>query len=352
MGYEIDFLPVGNGDTSGDAIVLRYGNLWGRRSEQTVVVIDGGYNDTGKAIIDHLDQYYATNRIDLVVSTHPDADHINGLRTVVDELDVDELWMHLPDQHSVDLAAMKATGWRNVTHMRDTLQKSLSAASDLEAAARAKGIPITEPFTGVARDRLVVVGPSQAFYEELLPQFTTYAGKATLAATVKAAIRSLIPETLYLETLTDDGETSPENNSSTVILLQIDDRSLIFTGDAGMPALENAADSLDGAAFDWSSVKFMQIPHHGSKRNVGPSVLDRFLGEKGQVAHNKSALASAGPDAAPKHPHKKVLNAFTRRGCDVATTAGRAIRYSHDAPDRSGWTPIEPLPLYTEVEDD
>lgn len=24
-GYEVDFLPVGNGDKSGDAIVLRYG---------------------------------------------------------------------------------------------------------------------------------------------------------------------------------------------------------------------------------------------------------------------------------------------------------------------------------------
>ena len=352
MGYEIDFLPVGNGESSGDAIAVRYGNLGGQRADQTVIVIDGGYSDTGKMIIDHVDRYYATDRIDLVVSTHPDADHINGLRTVIDELDVGELWMHLPDQHSVDLAVMKAIGWRNVGHMRGTLQKSLSAATDLEAAARARGIPITEPFSGVTHDRLVVVGPSQAFYEELLPQFTTYTGKATLSSTMKGAIRGLVPETMFLETLSDDGETSPENNSSTVMLLQVDGRSLIFTGDAGMPGLDHAADSLDGAGFDWASIKFMQIPHHGSKRNVGPSVLDRFLGHKGQVAHDKSALASAGPDAAPKHPHKKVLNAFTRRGCDVATTAGQSIRYGHDAPDRPGWSPIEPLPLYTEVEDD
>ena len=49
MGYEIDFLPVGDGARSGDAIALRYGNLEGTRAEQTVVVIDGGFTDDGRS---------------------------------------------------------------------------------------------------------------------------------------------------------------------------------------------------------------------------------------------------------------------------------------------------------------
>ena len=48
MGYEIDFLPVG--DKSGDAIALRYGNLFGQRTEQTVVVVDGGSEDDTAAV--------------------------------------------------------------------------------------------------------------------------------------------------------------------------------------------------------------------------------------------------------------------------------------------------------------
>lgn len=39
MGFEIDFLPVGEEGKSGDAIALRFGNLFGQRSEQMVVVI-------------------------------------------------------------------------------------------------------------------------------------------------------------------------------------------------------------------------------------------------------------------------------------------------------------------------
>ena len=41
MGYEVDFLPVGDGEKSGDAISLRFGNLFGGRNEQVVIIIDG-----------------------------------------------------------------------------------------------------------------------------------------------------------------------------------------------------------------------------------------------------------------------------------------------------------------------
>ena len=54
MGFEIDFLPVGEGEKSGDAIALRYGNLSGTRSEQTVLVVDGGTLDSGAALVDHV----------------------------------------------------------------------------------------------------------------------------------------------------------------------------------------------------------------------------------------------------------------------------------------------------------
>ena len=41
-GYEIDFRAVGEGERSGDAIVVRFGNLAGNRDQQFVMVIDGG----------------------------------------------------------------------------------------------------------------------------------------------------------------------------------------------------------------------------------------------------------------------------------------------------------------------
>jgi len=78
MGYEVDFLPVGE-DKSGDAITLRFGNLHADPPQQFVMVIDGGYAETGETVVEYVRTHYKTNRIDLVVSTHPDQDHVGGV---------------------------------------------------------------------------------------------------------------------------------------------------------------------------------------------------------------------------------------------------------------------------------
>ena len=104
MSYEIDFFPVGEGEKSGDAIALRFGNLHGDRKEQTIVVIDGGYKLTGEKIVQHIQNIYGTDCVDLVVSTHPDTDHTSGLKLILEELEVTSLWMHRPWNHTKDIA--------------------------------------------------------------------------------------------------------------------------------------------------------------------------------------------------------------------------------------------------------
>ncbi|MGI2014869.1 hypothetical protein [Shewanella oncorhynchi] len=54
MGYEVDFLGGGSESKSGYVIAIRFGNLHGRRDEQTVVVIDGGFSDTGTELVEHI----------------------------------------------------------------------------------------------------------------------------------------------------------------------------------------------------------------------------------------------------------------------------------------------------------
>ncbi len=103
MQYEIDYIPVGEGEKSGDAICLRYGNLTGPRSEQTVIVIDGGDKKAGEAMVTHIRSYYNTSDVDYVISTHPDGDHASGLCIVLEELKVGALLMHRPWEHAADI---------------------------------------------------------------------------------------------------------------------------------------------------------------------------------------------------------------------------------------------------------
>jgi glyoxylase-like metal-dependent hydrolase (beta-lactamase superfamily II) len=71
--YEIDFLPVGDASRDGDAIAVRFSH----GNEYVVGVIDAGFADDGRAMVDHIQTWYETDTVDFVISTHPDSDHIS-----------------------------------------------------------------------------------------------------------------------------------------------------------------------------------------------------------------------------------------------------------------------------------
>lgn len=358
LGYEVDFLPVGSG-RSGDAIAVRFGNLFGRRDEQVVVVIDGGFTDTGDAMVDHLSTHFGTDRVDLVISTHPDMDHAAGLAVVLEKCKVGKLWMHLPWKHTDDIAKMFVDGRVTDTSVRDSLRRSLESVRSLESIAHRKGIPIVEPLAGLADDsgHVVAIGPSLDYYESLLPLFRgTPMAKSTglfggLVKRMEEAIK-YVAESWHIETLSDNGDpTSAENNSSVITVIVLGNRWLMFTGDAGIPALTGAADYVASRGLNFSPLTFIQVPHHGSRRNVGPTILDRIVGPRlSQEAVLKTALVSVAPDCAPKHPAKKVMNAFKRRGAPVHITAGMGKNHFKNAPDR-GWSASVPEPLHTIVDE-
>jgi hypothetical protein len=239
--------------------------------------------------------------------------------------------------------------------IREKMVKSLNAAMDLEQAAKKRGIPITEPFTGLSLGPVVVIGPTQQYYESLLPDFRCVPAAKIVSAggfiqkmveTVKS-----VAEDWEIETLTDKCETAAENNSSTILAVRaMEGKWWLLTADAGDPALNLALDYLQANGFPLTNFTFVQIPHHGSEHNVGPTLLNRLLGPKLKTdTKTRTAFVSAAKEA-PKHPNKKVTNAFRRRGAYPYRTNGYPIYHFNDSPAR-GWGDAPVLPLYTDVEE-
>jgi beta-lactamase superfamily II metal-dependent hydrolase len=144
--FEIDFLPVGDGEGSGDAIALRFtrpdtGGL-------AHVVIDAGYKDDGEAIVTHVKEYYDTAAIDLAILTHPDGDHIGGMGEVVRGLKVSDLWLHQIGEH--DGATLPAA----------------DAVEDLINVACEEGTAVSEAWAGAQAfgGALTVLGPDRDYY--------------------------------------------------------------------------------------------------------------------------------------------------------------------------------------------
>jgi len=372
MAYEVDFLAVGEGERCGDAIALRF---WTPNSpgSQQVWVIDGGTKESGKALVEHINRYYGTDRVDVVVSTHPDSDHASGLSVVLEEMKVGVLLMHQAWNHAEEIQHLFDDDRVTPSGIEERVWRALQDARELEKIATRKSIKIIEPFSDNGAGQLVsngkayVLSPSIAFYKEQLANFRCMPQVALqaqywsplagliepLKAGAKGVARAL--ETWFEETLADpeDDATSAENNSSVVLLFELDGNRLLFTADAGVPALTQAASRAEVLGIDLRTVRFIQVPHHGSKRNVGPTILNRILGPiKSTESYDKTAYVSASEDGQPKHPAKKVVNAFKRRGANVFATQGKGLwHHSSDAPQRVGWSNATPLPFYEEVDE-
>ena len=60
MPYEIDVLAVGEGERSGDAIAIRFGDPGTRPDQWPVIVVDGGTLDSGERLVDLIKNSYGT----------------------------------------------------------------------------------------------------------------------------------------------------------------------------------------------------------------------------------------------------------------------------------------------------
>lgn len=350
-GFEIDFLPVGDSSKSGDAIAIRYGNLNSYNSfYQRVIVIDGGNTESGQKLVDHIKTLYNTNRVDLVINTHPDNDHCCGLREVLNNLEVGELWIHSPWNYATEFVGLFRDGRITDNSLRERLREAMNIAHELEKTALQKGISVREPFEGITFDNgiIEVLGPTKNYYSGLLPNYRSTPEPIVASSfsrgytAVKEAV-SWALESIEIETLNDSGETSAENNSSAICLFNFDGQKVLFTGDSGMPALTNALSYAKSRGIGLNDLKVFQVPHHGSKRNIGPTLLNEIKGN--------SAYVSCARNGEPKHPAKKVTNALIRRGANVYQTKGNILCHRHNTPMRNGYSSATAIPFFEKVED-
>lgn len=289
----------------GDALLLHYGE----RGRERLIVIDGGPAGVFRTLQTRLDQLKAAHTapdealtIRLLMVSHIDDDHINGVLSLTDYLKretdakrdlpykITTLW-HNAFEDVIAPAVGAAVG--SVAEVQgasvdETLRSlPLSAASNAVMAsvpqgrrlrdnARALGLNLNRPFSGLVsfptEHNPVKLGDGLTF---------TVVGPdaARLAALKKEwdkKVATISPEKLAAEAAAyvDD---SVYNLSSIVVLAELSGKRMLLTGDArGDFILDGlgAAGLLD--AEGKMHVDVLKVPHHGSEHNVEESFFRRI----------------------------------------------------------------------------
>ena len=131
----VHYIDVGQGDC-----------IFIELPEGKSMLIDAGLNETDKLVCDYI-KNTGEDFIDYVVATHPHADHIGGMDTVVDTFDIGTFYM--PDAQS---------NTRTFESMLDSLE-----ASDARVEVAEAGVVVCDD------DNLLIqiLSPTEDYYEEL-----------------------------------------------------------------------------------------------------------------------------------------------------------------------------------------
>lgn len=312
---EIDILPASSENKGGDSALIRIGqfNYSQSPNQQFVILIDGGYKENTTRIKDYLTSHYQTNTIDLAIITHPDMDHISGFVDILTDTDIKikSTRIHDPWNHTTHIFNKTIDGRRTINSLNnkfeDTL-KQLSSVLDNLGSKNKEPFPIGKVIDHV---NLYILGPDKKYYRELLYKFPGMEGENT---------NNSIPTNIYedktvdyteeLNHFLDSPQTSAKNNSSIITLLHdySNQPVALFTGDAGVEAIEKALDYADNNYLTYKGVYLFQIPHHGSNKNINENIIKRIM--------PRNVYVSA-PANSEKHPCPLAINYLIKEGLNV-----------------------------------
>lgn len=356
LGYEIDFLPVGDGTKSGDAILLRFGDLYKGQSYQTVVVIDGGYKGTAEAIKAQLQKYYNCKnyegklQIDLMILSHPDIDHVSGLVEIAKDPDIQikKIMMHRPWEE-LSISWFKDGRITN-NSLRQRLKDAFSKAYELDCAT--KNIDKADIRQGSHKF-------NGAIFSILSPSTLLYSSKLALCdKTPNSIVQDMSAQNKMFGKITSEepykngdsihwyyGEqTTAINETSFVILFEYAGDRILFTGDAGIECLTEAISYAKNNKIDLSKLDGIKMPHHGSRKNVTPEIMDK-LGGPGTACY-----LSCVPNDVGHHPSKRLVNMLNQKGFNIYTTQGNILWRHNNAPDRNGYSSARKLDNFSTME--
>lgn len=305
--FQIDMLPAGHGDC-----------LWisyGEGEETHRILIDGGTAQTYKALRERLLALPKHERcFELVVVTHVDADHIEGIIPLLADkrlgVTVKDIWFngweHLaphskdklgPVQGEMLSGVIKKLPWNRAFHRKAVMTGENIALSDPIKLDGDMHLTLLSP-NRVALSKMRRVWKREVIRAGLDPgnpkaALKRLAGNKKLLPADGLGQRKLDPRLIAKAPFKTD--RSIANGSSIAFIAEYQGLSCMFSGDAPpgilVPALMQLLEERNQSHLKLDALK---VSHHGGRKNLSPELMDLLRCNKYLISTNGSYFG---------HPH-------------------------------------------------
>jgi beta-lactamase superfamily II metal-dependent hydrolase len=294
----------------GDCLILESGV--GKNS--TTLLIDGGpYQTFEKHLKSTLQKLPIEGKLDLVVLSHIDNDHIIGLLDMLEEIKtqreegtkelvkISKLWHNsFNDLLQTDEDPNKflknfflTMNFRSMEEQKkmessiaSIIMKGFQQATDLTSLANFLKIPLNPEF-----DKLVLIedvpksikfkditfrilGPTKKNLEKLREEWKDWLDKNKLNVNLEFELLQIL-------------DKSVPNLSSIMLLLEINNRKILFTGDgSGDDIIKVLTRNTMLDKQGRFHVDILKVPHHGSDRNVSPEFFNTVIADYYVISAN------------------------------------------------------------------
>ncbi len=329
--FRIEMLPAANGD----ALLVHYGD----EAQPKRILIDAGTPGSYPAVRDRLLELKAANeplRLELLVITHVDDDHIGGVLALLEKKEIDlkfgDIWFngfgHLGDEDIQEFGPVQ--GERLTTRLIDDALPWNEAANSRSFRVRDdQDLPV---FTLPGGMKLTLLSPDAAKLrimrdkweevieaEGLVPNAETDSGFDAEDDPDIEPFGAIDLDALSAEDFHED--RAPANGSSIAFLAEFDEKCVLFAADAHPGRLIKSIDAFSGVGQPLK-LDLCKLSHHGSDHNTSPALIDR-------LDCTRFLVSSSG--ARFKHPHRAAMARVIKRG-----SPGKELSFNY----RSDFTEI------------
>ena len=322
----------------GDCLLLSYGK---DADDAHHVLVDGGRTGTYLALRPTLAEIGKRGgRLELLVLSHIDADHIEGLLKLASDpalpLHINRVWFNGFDQMSRLRAMGPAQGDRFSDAIRQTRWLWNSEFQGDATCLSADGAPL--PVTLDGDLMLTLLSPDLAKLRVMRDAWKDWrdikAGERAEAERVKATPGGLqimgrrpMPSPLDVEALANADEQSddePPNGSSIAFVAEWKGKRILFAADAHSDLLIKGLRQLIGKEPDRYRLDLFKVSHHGSVRNTSRALIELLQCRAFLLSTNGSRHG---------HPDPETIARFLKYG----QSGPKALYFNYRQPYTAPW---------------